>query len=219
MSFCGAGTNPRWFRDELATKENVEAKKLGVSAYRVLDEKASKVPPGSSGLVFIPHMAGRIAPYDPRIRGVWFGLRLDHKIEHLYRSMLEGNAYEYDYFLRVMKEYGFNPLEIRAVGGGGRSGVWNKIKADVLGIPYVRLNREDGAVLGLAAIVGFAVGVFKDLATPIRKWVRPVERIHPRKEFHQLYEGYSELYLRLITDQSGCFSQLDELTRRNLPEG
>ena len=50
----GGGTF-RWIRDELATDEVETAKRLGKDPYEILTELASKVTPGSDGLLFLPY--------------------------------------------------------------------------------------------------------------------------------------------------------------------
>ncbi len=59
-----AGYCVRWFRDELGEAEKRRSDETGVDAYVLLDREAEKVPPGSDGLVFLPHlMVGERAPY------------------------------------------------------------------------------------------------------------------------------------------------------------
>ena len=50
------------------------------------------------------------------------------------------------------------------MGGGASSTVWNQIKADVLNVPYQRLQQDEFGTWGSAMIAGKAVGVFDDLA-------------------------------------------------------
>lgn len=52
-------------------------------------------PPAiNSGLVFVPALAGLGCPHwEPRARGTWLGLSLDHKPEQLIQSILEGVAF------------------------------------------------------------------------------------------------------------------------------
>jgi len=106
---------------------------------------AAKIAPGSEGLVFLPHLAGRTYPVDSKVKGVWFGFSWSHKKAHFYRSILEAIAYEYRYYFRIIKELypETNYSEVRVIGGGCKSNLWNQIKADVLGIPYVQINEED----------------------------------------------------------------------------
>ena len=95
---------------------------------------------------------------------MWLGQSWFHRKEHFYRALLESLAYEYATALDVMREnypeVSFD--EIRVIGGGARSDLWNQIKADVMGIRYVRLARDDYAMLGDILLAGSVVGIFAD---------------------------------------------------------
>jgi len=196
----GGGLCLRWFRDEVARDVKEAAVKAGVDPYKMLDEMAAKIPEGSEGLFFIPHFGGRAYPYNPRLKGVWLGFSWKHTSAHLYRSILEAIAYEYFHYLRILRMLleEARITEVRGIGGWSRSPIWNQIKADVLGVPYVLLNREEYAALALAVLGGYAVGAFKDYAKTINEWVKPVKRIEPRHHVHEKYRRYAEFYEELI---------------------
>jgi len=215
----GGGLCLRWFRDEIATEEKAAALRQKRDPYQVLDAMAKKVPLGSDYLIFIPHLGGKIYPYDPKVRGCWLGFSWSHKKAHFYRSILEAVAYEYGYYLRILKDLypKVRFREVRAVGGGARSDFWNQLKADVLGIPYIRLNRPEFSVLGLAVIAGYSVGVFKDIKSTIKTFVRPVRRIEPRLRYHRYYEQYVQLYMKLSEALQGCYAELFKISMRKRP--
>jgi len=196
----GGGLNLRWFRDEFAKQEKAEAAQKDESVYAMLDEAAAFVPPGSDSLLFLPHLGGRVTPSDPDLRGLWLGFTWSHRKEHFYRSLLESVAYEYAYYLDVEKSLlpDLEFKEARVIGGGSRSDFWNQIKADVLGIPYVQLNREECAVLGSAMVAGYAVGVFDDLKATAKRFVEPISRVEPRAEYHAYYRPLVDLYISLF---------------------
>lgn len=154
----GGGLNLRWF---LSVAANDLADLDEAEAFARLDTEAGALPPGADGVAFAPHLSARVTPNDPDQRGLWHGLRRDHGRAHLYRAMLEGIAFEYGVYLRATRR--LHPelasLEIRAVGGGARSVLWNQIKADVLGAPYRPLVRQEGGALGCALLAGQAVGL------------------------------------------------------------
>jgi xylulokinase len=203
----GGGLNLRWFRDELAAEVKEEAKAKGENEYVLLDRLAAEVPPGSDGLFFLPHLQGRVCPSDADVRGLWMGFTWAHRKPHLYRAMLEAVAYEYAYYLGIEKalvpEADF--LETRVIGGGARSRLWNQIKSDVLGLPYVQLNREEFAVLGSAIVAGYAVGVFDDLKATARRFVEAAERTLPRPEYHRFYQPYVEQYIGLLSETAPIY--------------
>jgi xylulokinase len=209
----GGGLNLRWFRDELANEIKEEAQAKGENVYALLDRLATEVPPGSDGLLFLPHLQGRVCPSDPDVRGLWMGFTWAHRKPHFYRAILEGIAYEYAYYLGIEKallpEAEFK--EARVIGGGARSQVWNQIKADVLGLPYVRLNREEFAVLGSAIVAGYAVGVFDDLKATARRFVETTDRIEPRPDYHRFYQAYVEQYITLLSETAPFYRRLAAL--------
>jgi xylulokinase len=49
-----------------------------------------------------------------------------------------------------MKSLGLEPREIRATGGGAKSGTWLQITADILGTPVITLEEDEAAALGAA---------------------------------------------------------------------
>jgi xylulokinase len=206
----GGGLNLRWFRDELSRPEKTEAEQHGKGFYAVFDELASKVKPGSEGLLFLPHLSGRVCPNDPFMRGTWVGFTWAHTKAHLYRSMLEGVAYEYATYLRIQKELlpGVQFTQARVMGGGSASRLWNQIKADVLGVPYVQLNQREFAVLGAAVVAGHAVGLFPDIKATIQSFVQPTERVEPQPERHAYYERMVDLYISLAQALGPTFQAL-----------
>ncbi|MCS6907633.1 MAG: FGGY family carbohydrate kinase [Anaerolineales bacterium] len=206
----GGGLNLRWFRDEIAKHEKRESAEKGVGFYASFDREAAQIPPGSDSLIFLPHLGGRVCPSEPSLRGVYFGLHWSHSKAHLYRAMLEGVAFEYAVYQEIVKQLlpELEFIETRVIGGGAGSPVWNQIKADVLNVPYLTLNRQEFAVLGSAILAGFAVGVFEDMAKTAQSFVSPVERIEPRPEFHQRYLPYIALYKRLLNSSKPLFDDL-----------
>ncbi|MBS7654056.1 xylulose kinase [Candidatus Bathyarchaeota archaeon] len=210
----GGGLCLRWFRDEIARYEKKIAEETGKDPYQVLDQYASQVPEGSENLFFVPHLGGRIYPYNPRIKGVWLGFSWKHTASHLYRSILESIAYEYHYYFRIIrglfKNIEFN--EVRGIGGGSKSSVWNQIKADVLNIPYVLLNREEYAVLGLAVLGGYAVKAFDSYIKTIDDWVKPVRKVMPSKERHEKYRKYADFYEQMLNEIDRIFERYEHLT-------
>ncbi len=159
---AGGGIALRWFRDEFFKAEDADDSDL----YDVMTARAARIPPGADGLYFSPHLGGRICPAAPAMRGAWVGFSWSHTRDHFFRAVLESVAFEYAYYLAILRQAipDLSLTEARVIGGGARSAVWNQIKADVLNVPYQRLRRDEFATWGCALIAGYAVGLFDDLA-------------------------------------------------------
>lgn len=200
----GGGLCLKWFRDEFAKG----------AGYSALDELAEAVPAGSDGLIFFPHFTGRTCPYGPQVRGAWLGLGFKHSQGHLYRSILEGIAYEYRYYLTLLRELvpDMSFDYVTAVGGGADSRVFNTIKASVLGIPYRTLVKGETATLGSAVTAGFGAGVFDDLAGAVGGIVKMKDEVYfPEAQASAVYEKYASAYAGLFDWLKGPFKGLCEI--------
>jgi xylulokinase len=112
---------------------------------------------------------------------------------------MESIAFEYAYYLGILRDLipHLDLIEARVVGGGGRSPLWNQIKADVLGVPYQPLQGSEFAAWGAAMIAGKAAGVFDDLAAVAYEHARPAEAaIQPDAENYRAYQPLVEAYIR-----------------------
>lgn len=188
----GGGLCIRWFRDEFTGKPPV--------SYKELEEDAMKIEPGSEGIIFIPHFAGRVLPNNQDLRGSFIGLDWKHTRAHLFRAVMEGIAYEYAYYLKVLKELypngGFDTMH--AIGGGGKSDLFLKIKSDVLGVKAVSFDTGDTALIGSAVIAGVGTGVFDDYKKPIRRAMKIRKELSYDIENTRLYKPYTSTYLKTI---------------------
>ncbi|UCB46908.1 MAG: xylulose kinase [Spirochaetota bacterium] len=212
----GAGLNLRWFRDEMASYEKKEAEASGENIYQYLDKMAAEAPPGSDGLILLPHFAGRVCPYDSNTRGIFFGMSWSHTKGHMYRALMEGVAYEYAYYLKIIRSLlpSLDIRETRVIGGGARSRLYNQIKADVLGVPYVTLNREEFAVQGSAILAGYTVGLFDDLAKTAQKFIETADRFKPDHNNHTLYQPLVEEYINLLNVTKPLFDSRSDISEQ-----
>ncbi len=216
----GGGLCLRWFRDEIADLERAEAEQKGEDPYEVLNRLAAKVPPGSDGLLFIPHLGGRVLPAQPSLRGSWVGFSWGQSKGHFYRSILEAVAYEYYSYFKIMRHLYPNTefREARVLGGGAKSGLWNQIKADVLNVPYVRVSQDEPAILASALIAGNAAGLIPSLTEVCRRKVQVRETLNPSAELNLFYREYAEAYSALLEGLRETYEELDRL-RTLSPDG
>ncbi|TFG62652.1 MAG: xylulose kinase, partial [Spirochaetales bacterium] len=195
----GGGMNLEWFRKDIVNRSGQP--QAGTLGFEDLNRLASELEPRLDDPLFIPHLAGRVSPAQPDLRGSWAGLTWKHGIGHLYRGLLEGVALEYRIYLETLASlYGESrPLEVRITGGGGKSGIWNRIKADVLGLPFIPLVRQGDAPMGSALLAGFAAGLFSDIQQAADEWVKKEEAVKPDPEKHGFYSKRLERYKSLLT--------------------
>jgi xylulokinase len=208
---AGGGQALRWFRDQFYNNCGDRVQETTTDLYDAMTEMAAAVPPGAEGLFFSPHLGGRICPATPEMRGAWLGFSWGHTQAHFFRAVLESVAFEYAFYLGILRELipNLSPLEARVVGGGARSAVWNQIKADVLNVPYQRLKRSEFGAWGSAMIAGKAVGLFDDLAKVAAHHAQPDgDPARPQPENHALYKPLIEKYVNLQLSLSKMFVEL-----------
>ncbi|MEM4446357.1 MAG: xylulokinase [Candidatus Jordarchaeales archaeon] len=210
-SIFTTGSIYRWFRDQLGHVEKVVAEILGEDPYNILNKEAEAVPPGSGGILVLPHFIGAGAPYwNPNSRGVIFGLALGHTRKHLIRALMEGVCFEIRKNIEVMREVGISINEMRITGGATRSDLWNQIQADIYNLPIVIGAVEEATALGAAILAGVGVGVYKSISEAAERAVKIKEVKKPdatkRKVYDSLYSLHVELYEAL--NSRGLFEKL-----------
>ncbi len=209
---AGGGIALRWFRDQFYNRNRGQEQNLPSDLYEEMISMAAEAPPGSEGLFFSPHLGGRICPATPQMRGAWMGFSWGHTQAHFARSVLESVAYEYAYYLKILRELipGLNLFEARVVGGGARSPVWNQIKADVLGVPYQPLEGAEFGSWGSAMIAGKAAGIFDDLAIVSHEHARSAgDPINPDAEIYSEYAPLVSQYIQWQKALSDEFTRTD----------
>ena len=203
----GGGMNLEWFRNELVNWKRGESLEI---SFDTLNQMVESIEPAETDPVFIPHLAGRVCPGQPYLRGSWLGLTWSHSVAHLYKAVLEGVALEYGVYMNILSSLytDFKPTEIRITGGGEKSQVWNQIKADVLGIPVVQIQRKEGAPLGSALLAGFGVELFRDLDQAAKQWIEMGDTIQPDPGKSLFYQGRVARY----TDFMDAINRVSEMT-------
>jgi len=179
----------RWFRDEVGHLERQKAEKEGLDPYDLMTKIAEDSTPGANGLLLIPHLVGAGAPHwNPHGKGVLFGLSLGHQRKDLYRSILEGVAFEVKKNIEVFKQIGIEPEELKLTGGGSRSNLWNQIMADVLNVSCVRNVIEEATSLGAAILAASGAGVFPDISEAAENLCKIDQRYIPKERNNKIYE-------------------------------
>ncbi|MGE5604373.1 MAG: FGGY-family carbohydrate kinase, partial [Bacteroidota bacterium] len=199
----GGGMCLKWYRDLLVEKDNTVS-------YQTLDQAAEGIPAGSEGLIFLPHFSGRVCPNDPNVRGTWLGLSWIHTRNHLYKSIMEGIAYEYNYYLKILKEL-IKDIELSkviAIGGGAKSKLFNSIKADVLGVKYFPMALNDTATLGSATVAGYGVKAFSNMESAVEMFKKADNHLEPDPKRHREYQKYAEAYEKVFSLAGSIFKTL-----------
>lgn len=201
-TFTTGGMVLRWFRDNFCQQEMYVGARTGIDPYELIDQEVIKVKHGTEGLVMLPHLQGAMAPeIDPRAKGVFYGFTLKHTKAHFARAIMEAIACIVRRNIDVLESLKIKVNEIRVLGGGAKSQVWNQIKADLTKRPVLTTSNAEAACLGAAVLAGKAIGLFKSIEDACDSMVKIEKRFEPNSlnfdVYDRTYERYVELYENL----------------------
>ncbi|MBO7288842.1 MAG: hypothetical protein J6V03_02470 [Clostridia bacterium] len=185
-----AGMAFKWFKNNFC--EDYED-------FNALTAIAEKIEPGSNGLTMLPHLCGSTMPkYNPEAKGAFYGITLEHTRAHFARAIMEAISC----MLKANLDYiNVDANEIRLMGGGAKSSLWNQIKADMTGKTLTTLKNKETACLGSAILAGVGCGYFKSVE-------EACSMIETDKVFKPSGVDYSKVYEN--------YNNLDNLLNRTL---
>ena len=164
--------------------------------YARIEQAAAASAPGAHGLVFVP-VLGDGERDDPALRGAVTGLSLRHDRGAVARAAMEGIAFGVRSRLETLGRTSQPATELRVSGGGAGMAVWNQVKADVTGIPVVRVA-GDSTAAGAALLAGLGAGIYRDVAEAVTAGFRPAGRAEPDPANRALYDELYERYRGLL---------------------
>ncbi len=177
--------------------------------YSKYDMLIENVPPGAGGLIFLPYLMGERTPYwDPRARGILFGLLLYHSRSHIIRAIYEGVAHGIYHIIQIMEEIGVAVNEIRALGGGNRSKIWRQIQANMIDNSILYPNATEGSAFGAAILAAVGVGLYETVQEATDKLVAILDRREPDPKAHRLYAAMHDIYTSLYEVNKVLFYKL-----------
>jgi xylulokinase len=170
--------------------------RLRTADFDLLDREAGEVAPGSDGLLFVA-VLGDGERDDPALRGAAIGLSVRHDRRSLARAALEGVAFAIRAHVERLGKASTPATEMRVSGRPASLQTWNHIKADVLGIPVLRVP-GDATTSGVAMLAGLGIGVYPNPESAIATACRPDAPIEPDLANHDRYAAIYEKYRAVV---------------------
>ncbi|MFO7592083.1 MAG: FGGY-family carbohydrate kinase [Acidimicrobiia bacterium] len=120
-----------------------------------LDGALRAVPPGSGGVLFLPWLAGTLAPRaDATMRGAFLNLSLETRRTHLVRAVVEGICHNFAWLAPFVEGFSGERIDELIFGGGAaHSPVWAQTLADVTDRPVRTLEDPSLAGARVAALL------------------------------------------------------------------
>jgi xylulokinase len=193
-----AGANLGWMIEKFYKyeKNNPEVENI----YDFINKETEGIPAGSDHLIFTPWLHGERCPVSTTTtRGTVFNLGPEHSRGHLVNALLEGIGYNLRWIMEIIqRDFGFNPVKIRAIGGGSVNDQWMQGIANITGKTVETITQPTLAgTLGAASCVFVGCGYFKSF-NDINK-ITQVKNIYIpdpslSKTFGKLFKSYKNIY-------------------------
>lgn len=125
---------------------------------------------------------------------------------------MEGLSFQLREAVKILTEAtGFKAQGIRVVGGGSKNDLWNRIRADVTGLPISVPVREESTVLGAAMVAFLGIGRYSSLEEA-REAMCPDERTFRPGVNKELYDGLFERYSEIPVTLESFYERVHEET-------
>ncbi len=178
--------------------------------YRVLEREARSVSAGSDGLLFLPYICGAMNPYwDPNARGAFVGLTSAQVRGHMYRSILEGIAFEQRLAIEaVERNSGIAVKEFVAIGGGATNALWCHILADATGRDVCIPKNTEASALGAAMASAVGVGWYRTFNAAAEAMSCIKKTTRPNRRHQTIYENRFIAYKKIYPNLSSIIKTI-----------
>ena len=200
------GDHFAWFVDNYTPYEyKLEAKERGISAMKLMVEKASKLKPGESGIIALDWWNGnRSVLVDVDLSGIFIGMNLLTKPEELFRALIEATAFGTKKIVDTFRANGVEVNDFYAAGGIAEKDPFTmQIYSDVTGMEIKISGSPQAPALGSAifgaAAAGKEAGGYKDVFEASRSMGKLSDKVYkPNPEntsvYASLYAEYETLH-------------------------
>ena len=201
-----------------------EAEKKGIGLHELLEEKASCLRPGESGLLALDWQNGNRSPLvDADLSGLILGQTLRTQPEDHYRALIEATAFGTRLIIDTYKNKGIEIKEIYATGGiPHRNRLLMQIYADVTNMEIKVVSNTLTTAIGAAMLGAVAAGkenggyeslveATKNMSNPKGVTFKPI----PSNVliYEKLYEEYVKLQVYFGKEVNPVMKRLKEIQR------
>ncbi|NMB59000.1 MAG: ribulokinase [Chloroflexi bacterium] len=199
------GDHFAWFVENcVPASYTQEAAERKMDIHKLLEEKASKLKPGESGLVALDWWNGnRSVLVDVNLTGMMLGMTLATKPEEIYRALIEATAYGKRMIIETFVKNGVPINELVACGGlPDKNPMLMQIYADVIGVPLKISASKQTPALGSAmfgaVVAGKAAGGYDSIVDAAKAMAAVKDVVYkPIPENQKVYEKLYQEYVLL----------------------
>ena len=212
MAENGTGGNTlEHFFEKLVYPTDVFGQLSGENRFELLQRATEEAAPGSGGVLFLPWLAGSMAPAaDDHVRGGFLNIGLSTTRSQLARSVLEGVAMNLRWLRGPVEKFARRRFShFIFYGGAAASDAWSQIMADVLDAPvHQAANPQYVTCLGGGLLAFQRLGLigFDEFEARL-----PVRRVYePNPANRQVYDEMSAQFVRTFKNMRPVFRALNK---------
>lgn len=198
---ASVGDSFEWFIKNCVSAAYTDAaREEGVNIHEYLTKKASKLNPGSNGILALDWFNGNRTPYvNGNLSGLILGLNLNTAPEEIYRALIEATAYGTKRIVDIYEQNGIKIEKIYAAGGiAEKNALLMQIYADVLGRELFLSGTAQACAYGSAILGSVSGNAYSSLPEAASKLKKISARSYkPNPESTKAYEGLYKEYVSL----------------------
>lgn len=205
-----SGLVMRWFRDVFADEEMTQAKKENKDVYQILEEKASKIPVGSYGIMPIFSDTMKYKKWyhaSPSLLNLSIDKDKCNKAS-IFRALQENACIVSTINLKKIQKWTNTKIDTIVFAGGASKGeLFCQILADVSGCKIKVPKVIEATSLGCAIVAGVGAGIYKSISKDAKRLVQWDKEYIPIKEntkkYKKIQKKWKKAYkaqLKLVDD-------------------
>ncbi len=177
--------------------------------YEEIDRKVLERGRSTGSIIFIPWMYGERSPInDENVRGVMIGFSLQNNLVDIYKSILEGIAFNIGFSYYFFEKKIGRVKSVRVAGGGALYDSLCIFLADTIGRSIERISRpQEVGLLGGAIIGGVGLGYYRDF-NEASKLIEIYRVYEPDITIHRERANIVKMFPKLYRDLKPIFKRL-----------
>ena len=179
----------KWLMDEIFKTDDYAAEQVPITEDKL----------GENRVYFLPYLMGERSPInDTNARGTFIGMSMDTTRADLTQAVLEGVAFAIRDSVEVARSLGIVIDSSKICGGGAKSALWKRIRANVLNAQLQCPVSEQGPGMGGAMLAMVACGEYETVQAACDKLISVASTVEPEPElvakYEKRYQQFKKIY-------------------------
>lgn len=174
-----------WFRKILYAGGKSEKQHASI------EQEVASIPGGPGSLLFVPSFSN--VNFSWKVGGKLLNIEFGNGRSYVLKAVMEGITMSVRTIIDTLRDRGVTVQSVRMSGGGSRNDAWNRIRADIYGVPIEILQTSETGCLGAAVFAAVSLGLYPSLREASEMMVHVSRTFRPN---HSRVEAYGKMYQR-----------------------